>query len=315
MAAAPQRLWEADVLKRLQALAGTVRHLVTHPLGRVAPLETLGRWAAWQVGTRLIPGPVVVPFVDDAVLVVARGMTGATGNVYSGLHEFEDMGFVLHFLRPGERFGDIGSNVGSYAVLAAGGVGASGFAVEPIPETARHLARNLAINGLLGQVVLVMSCVGREAGVVRMTADHDTVNRVARPEEPAVEVPMTTLDALAATHGCPTLLKIDVEGFEREVLAGGSQTLADPTLRAVILEVNADAGGAAHTSGLAATLGAAGFVPVRYDPLARALAPRDGGLTATEGPRGANAIFIRDLAEAEARVRAARTYRVGGRRL
>ncbi len=300
------------MLRRLQALAGTVRHLVTHPLGRVAPIATLGRWVAWQVGTRLVPGPVVVPFVDSAVLVVARGMTGATGNVYSGLHEFEDMGFVLHFLRPDDRFGDIGANVGSYAVLAAGGVGASGFAIEPIPGTADNLARNLAVNGLTGRVAVIMACVGREAGVVRMTSAHDTVNRVARADEAAIEVPMTTLDALSAAHGCPTLLKIDVEGFEREVLCGGAATLADPSLRAVILEVNADAGGPDHASALVATLARAGFRPVCYDPLRRTLASRDEVVEAGDGPRGANAIFVRDLAEAQTRVRTARTYRIRG---
>jgi hypothetical protein len=65
--------------------------------------------------------PVVVPFVGDTRLLVARGMRGATGNVYVGLHEFEEMAFALHALRPSSRFIDVGANVGSYTVLAAGG--------------------------------------------------------------------------------------------------------------------------------------------------------------------------------------------------
>ena len=47
-------------------------------------------------------------------------MTGATGNIYCGLYEFLDMAFLLHFLRNGDLFGDIGSNIGSYTVLATG---------------------------------------------------------------------------------------------------------------------------------------------------------------------------------------------------
>ena len=47
----------------------------------------------------------------------AAGMTGATGNVYCGLHEFEDMALVLHALRPRDLFVDVGANVGSYTVL------------------------------------------------------------------------------------------------------------------------------------------------------------------------------------------------------
>jgi hypothetical protein len=34
-----------------------------------------------------------------------------TGNIYCGLHEFADMGFVLHFLRPGDLFVDVGANI------------------------------------------------------------------------------------------------------------------------------------------------------------------------------------------------------------
>ncbi len=303
------------MFERLRALGDTVRHLVTHPLGRTAPARTLGRYLAWQVGTRLLPGPVLVPFVDGTVLAVSRGMTGATGNVYSGLHEFEDMGFVLHFLRPGDRFGDIGANVGSYAVLAGGAVGAAGFAVEPVPETAARLRRNLAVNGLEGRVACVAACVGRAEGRARVTAAFDTVNHVASADEAGVEVPMTTLDALAAAHGVPTLLKIDVEGFEREVLAGGAATLGDPGLRAIILEVNAAAGGAEHAASLGATLAASGFEAARYDPLSRALSPSAGPSGGGQGPRAANAIFVRDVAEARARVASSRTYRVLGRAL
>ena len=62
--------------------------------------------------------PVVVNYINDSRLLVQTGMTGATGNIYTGLHEFEDMGFALHFLQEGDYFIDLGVNVGSYTVLA-----------------------------------------------------------------------------------------------------------------------------------------------------------------------------------------------------
>ena len=42
-----------------------------------------------------------------------KGMTGASGNIYFGLHEFEEMGFLLHFLREEDLFIDIGAYIGS----------------------------------------------------------------------------------------------------------------------------------------------------------------------------------------------------------
>ena len=60
-------------------------------------------------------------------------MTGATGNIYTGLHEFEDMMFLLHLLRPGDIFVDAGANIGSYTVLASAVVGAKSISFEPVP--------------------------------------------------------------------------------------------------------------------------------------------------------------------------------------
>lgn len=68
-----------------------------------------------------MPGPVAVPFVENTRLLVGTGMAGATGNVYAGLHEFQDMAFVLHALRPSSFFLDGGANVGVYTVVAGGG--------------------------------------------------------------------------------------------------------------------------------------------------------------------------------------------------
>jgi cyclopropane fatty-acyl-phospholipid synthase-like methyltransferase len=57
-------------------------------------------------------------------------------------------GFVLHLLRPADHFLDVGANVGSYTVMAAGSVGAFVTCVEPIPSTFAHFERNIALNGL-----------------------------------------------------------------------------------------------------------------------------------------------------------------------
>ncbi len=91
----------------------------SHPLNRNGRFAALGRWLRWQTATRLLPYPIVVPFVNEIRLVAERGMTGATGNYYCGLHEPEDMAFVLHFVRSGDVFYDVGANVGAYSLLAA----------------------------------------------------------------------------------------------------------------------------------------------------------------------------------------------------
>src|SRR4051812_22416367 len=100
-------------------LGYTLRFVTGHPLNRGHKARALGRFLRWQVASRIWDGPRVVPFAGAARLLVHRGMMGATGNVYCGLHEFEDMALVIHALRPEDMFFDVGANVGSYTVLAA----------------------------------------------------------------------------------------------------------------------------------------------------------------------------------------------------
>ncbi len=72
----------------------TLSFVLGHPLSRGRKLANLARFARWQIGARLVPGPIAIGFVNGAMLLAKPGLTGATGNVYVGLHEFADMGFV-----------------------------------------------------------------------------------------------------------------------------------------------------------------------------------------------------------------------------
>lgn len=291
------------------ALSNTFRILWTHPVTRTHRAEALARWVRWQVGSRLVPGPVVVPFVDDTRLIVRRGMHSATGALYLGLEEFEDMLFVLHLLRPGDHFGDVGGNVGVYSILAAH-AGATGVAWEPVPGVCQVLRDNLALNGFEARIEVRNAGVGAEPGTLQFTQALGTVNHVLAEGEaagPVVTCPVETLDA--AIGQPPTLLKIDVEGFETAVLAGGAHTLAHPALMAVVLELNGAGARYGHRDAdLDATMRGHGFAPHRYVPAERALVP-----LATFNTRG-NTLYVRDAEAARARLREARRFEVRGTR-
>ena len=275
-----------------------------HPLNTNGRLSALGRVIRWQLASRLLAGPIALPFVEDTSLFAMRGMTGVTGNWYCGLHEVREMAFVLHVLRKDDHFVDVGANAGSYTVLAGGAVGARVTAVEPIPETFQHLMRNVALNGLTARVHACPCGLSDTPGQLRFTRGLDAMNHVlAEGEEmPAVEVPVRTLDDVIGAD-TPTLVKIDVEGHERAVLLGGARTLADHRLLAVVMETNAS--GARYgidDAELFSLMRGHGFSPWGYDPFGRRL------VDAVEG--GGNTVFVRDRVAVEARVRSAREYRL-----
>jgi FkbM family methyltransferase len=281
-----------------------IQYVWRHPLNADGRLSALMRVVKWQFGSRLLPGLAALPFVEKTQLFVMRGMTGATGNWYCGLHEVNEMAFTLHLLRSGEHFLDVGANIGSYTVLAAGAIGAKVTTVEPIPETFVHLQRNLVLNDLSNNVRACRIGLSRHTSVLRFSSERGCGNHVLAAGENLVgiDVPVMMLDQLVADD-VPVLIKIDVEGHELAVLQGGGKTLADPRLLAVIMEIN----GSGERYGIADIelvdiMQGHGFSAFGYDPFARRLTKPD----ASTG----NTIFVRDRAAVEARVANARRYRL-----
>lgn len=294
-------------------LLNILSFLLNHPLSQGRKLATLRRFVAWQIGARLVPGPVVCPFANGSWLLAQPGLTGATGNVYVGLHEFADMAFVLHVLGGEDLFVDVGANIGSYTVLAAAGTGAACLAFEPGSAAFIWLERNVRLNGITDRTELHRQAVGARSGPMALTADGDTVNHIVT--DPTADsrtetVAMTTLDEALAGR-TPLMLKIDVEGFETEVLNGAIQTLNAPTLRCVLLELNGSGRRYGYDDGdIRRRLLASGFEECVYSPFERKLLDRrvdDGG--------SANALFIRDRAFVAARLQGAPPIEVNGWRI
>lgn len=281
-------------------------HVWRHPLNADGRLRAIGRVLRWQLAARLVPGPIALPFVEGTRLFATRGMTGATGNWYCGLHEAAEMGFLLHLLRPGDLFLDVGANVGAFTVMGAGAVGARVVSVEPIPASFSRLRDNILLNDIADRVEPHRVGLSGERAALRFTEDQDTVNHVMAAGEAGagVDVEVLPMDELLAGR-VPVAIKIDVEGHEREVLRGATRTLAAPGLQAVVMEVNGSGAryGVADAE-LLEVMRAHGFGPHGYDPVARRLLPWDAGL--------GHAVFVRDAAALAPVLAGARRYRTAG---
>jgi len=286
-----------EQLKRFGTAAFQLAHFIAeHPLTRNHKTAAFARIVKWQIQSRTC-SEVIVPWVDSAKLAVRRGMTGATANIYAGLHEFADMAFTLHFLRSGDRFADIGANVGSYTVLASGVCGASTIAIEPDPQTAAFLRRNIDLNGLNSLVQIEQVALGGEQGYAELTVGLDSMNHIARVNDgPSQRVRMRTLDSVVAGRP-PVMIKIDVEGYEAEVFRGAEATLNAQSLRAIITE--------GQQPEVIAALRAAGFLQYRYDPFQRKL-------SRTQELCIPNALYLRDEAFVAAKLAASPAFQVIG---
>ena len=278
-------------------LMGLVRFVSTHPLTRRRKAAAMARVLLWQVRSRL-QDELAVPWIGGLRLIAKRGMNGLTGNIYVGLHEFADMGLLLHLLREGDLFFDVGANVGSYTLLASGVCKARTFAFEPDPESMARLRKNLEANALASRVRLLQTAVGAGEGEVSFTVGRDSENKVADGTAGEVRsVKVTTLDA-AAGDEVPLLIKIDVEGYEPEVIKGATRLLGDPRLKVLECET--------VTPAMEQVLSNAGFEKRYYDPLTRVLANEPQAMKAS------NTLFVRDEAFVRSRIQSAPKFTVVG---
>lgn len=273
-----------------------IRFLRTHPIGGKHPWRSLARALRWQLRSRFSPA-IEVGWIDGSVLVASRGMTAATGNIYCGLYECADMALLLHLLRTDDLFVDVGANIGSYTILAAKVCGCPSMSVEPGGPALAALRRNISANGISGVVSVQPVAVGAADTEVLFSSDLGTMNHVLDTETSshkspgAVRVPMRTLDSLLPSSGrWPTLIKVDVEGFEQQVLEGAARTLGNSSLLALLLET--------VTTKSAAMLNSHGFEEASYDPFSRVLG--------SPGQyRMNNRLFVRNPDQIDARVKRA----------
>jgi FkbM family methyltransferase len=142
------------------------------------------------------------------------------------------------FVKPGDLVFDIGAHVGD-RVGAFRRLGARVVAAEPQPALVKLLRW---LYGRDPMVTIEPVALGSEPGAIdlMLNIDNPTVSTVSRAFIAAAagaagwegqhwtaqtRVPLTTLDALIARHGVPAFVKIDVEGFEADVLAGLTRTI------------------------------------------------------------------------------------------
>ena len=274
-------------------LFNILKFIVGHPLNKKTPIKAIIQFVKWQISSRLHRGYLVFDWVEGSRFMVRSGETGLTGNIYTGLHEFSDMSYLLHVLREDDLFIDVGANLGSYSILACSAIGARGYAFEPVPKTYNRLQDNIYLNGIEDKVTCMQVGVGKEKGAIEFTANNDTTNHALAKGEQcnnSIVVQVVTLNDILKDEN-PTLIKIDTEGFETEVLEGALEIINKPSLHSVIIELNESGRHYGFDeSRIHEIMKDNGFETYSYDPFNRKLYKLDG-----KNLNSGNTIFIKDI--------------------
>jgi len=179
----------------------------------------------------------VVCAADDTALLAAL--------VDTGEYETGTRRVIERLLAPGSIFIDVGANVGLHTLAAARamrGVG-SIVAYEPFPNTRRMLEKTIWIAGFSELVEVRESAVASKSGMRQLylgrTSGHHSLYKLKYGQslkEKTLKVKTETLDSLCPVLQKIDLIKIDAEGAELDVIAGGLELLKENADVAIVVE-------------------------------------------------------------------------------
>lgn len=262
-----------------------------HPLAGRQKFRAMQRWLMWQLISKSKSDPITVPWIEKSVFKMKRGMTGATGNLYCGLHEFHDMALLLHFFSTVHGlFLDIGANIGSYTILASKVGKAKSIAVEPVGSTVMSLKENITANCIDEKVEVLQVAIGEKPGKGWFSIDQDTTNQVVdmayQGRKEVIEV--RTIDQILGARRAE-FWKIDVEGYEDAALAGASISLENPEVQIILLE--------GDNFKIRSIMKSKNFKRAKYDPFTKTVIE----INTEEPVSGSNNLWVRNADKITAR--------------
>lgn len=211
---------------RIELIHRMSHFLLSHPFKGAGFLAT-------QIPKFLVPaasGPVRVRTAEGLDLIVdPKTDSGVQRTLYMcGTYEPGTLKVIRSCLRQSDTFIDVGCNIGVISTFASRLVGPGGAIIsfEPEPELYRRLLENLALNGSdnVHPFPLAMGSASGRAKLYPCSPNkgHTSLVRPNSVEPEAEEVEVGTLDEFIALHNVPgvRMVKIDVEGWELEVLKG-----------------------------------------------------------------------------------------------
>ncbi|HEX5179675.1 MAG TPA: FkbM family methyltransferase [Gemmatimonadaceae bacterium] len=176
---------------------------------------------------RLIPSEMPLRILQGPLRGYRWIAASSNHGCWLGSYEYAKQRLFARRVHVGDVVFDVGANVGFYTLLAAARVGETGrvIAFEPLPKNVQRIHQHLRLNRL-ENVQVMEAAVGARSGTARFQPHaSNAMGKVSA--NGIVGVELVSLDVLTDSKSIPdpTLIKIDVEGAELDVLKGAARTL------------------------------------------------------------------------------------------
>lgn len=200
------------------------------------------------------PEIVALDYAPSPLYLYVSSRAEKKSRAHSCSKEPWTVAWIERVMTPGQVVFDIGANIGAYSLIAARRVAPGGrvYACEPGYATFAHLCDNVVLNGCESAITPLSIALSASTGIVPFAyqklypghARHGGLEAGSLAEQGAPvyqqPVPAMRMDELVRTFGLsqPNHIKVDVDGAEVGVLEGATETLANPHLQTVLLEVD-----------------------------------------------------------------------------
>ncbi len=218
--------------------------ILTHQNNKGKFLNALFVTIWWKVNQLFFHLPAIVEIAPNVKIICYPNNSYGSFIVYAKWPEYEELQFIYSILEAGDSYIDVGAHIGDSSLLAASKIkNGKVIACEPTPTIFNELVANIRLNNFESIITPLQVAVSNEVGSAFFTLETASeVNhlRSSLGKGKSIKVETITVDKMIknAKLSSLTLLKVDVEGFELEVLQGAKSSLNKDKIEMILFEVN-----------------------------------------------------------------------------
>lgn len=224
-------------------MINSLRTLFLSPYNRKKPISALKRFFIWKIIKLFRISHFKYIFWGDRTLYLNHDSFHSMWLMYNNWVDWEEFNLIRRVLKDGDVAIDVGANMGYYSLWMSKFVAKSGLVIAFEPDEVNYakLNENISLNNLANRIQTEKKAVNNVSGLISFTTSLDGENHITSDDVlNNVIIDSIKLDDYFKAKDIQgvTYLKIDVEGFEMNVLQGCTESLLEKRINIIQLEIN-----------------------------------------------------------------------------
>ena len=219
------------------------RILINAPYNKSHPISALKRFISWKIIRLCKLKNYKAVFWGNRIINIQYNSFHTMWLMYNYLLDWDEFNLIKNYVLDGDVVVDVGANIGIYSLWMSKYAGTHGkvFAFEPDSSNYFQLIENINLNNLGRYITPIQKAAGNVNGNISFTTGLDGENHIEKSNlHNVVDVPCVKLDDFFTENniGHISYIKVDVEGFELDVLKGSIKYITERKIEIIQLEIN-----------------------------------------------------------------------------